>query len=214
MKKKYILTLCICFICFSGQLFAIGSGEKEIQSFNEMLKSHPDFVSIETYRSNRDVFSGSNDAFISVKLTNNRKISFQYIEKNGGGKYANVAKIDGYNFLGYAKDNKNKYSSGAFFIDLSYILDKEISTIIDAIDNYDLILRYARKITEEEILLGTEQMKLFHYSWDKSVINAYYGYSNNENIRESKIFTATIFGPWDSEWTEYLPADFWTDKQL
>ena len=211
MKSKYILTFFLCFICY-GQLFAMGSEEKEIKYFREMLENHPDFVCIERYSSNKDVFGGSNDAFISVNLTNNKKISFQYVDKNGGGKFANVKSIGDYQFLDYAKDSKKDYVSGAFFIDLSYIFGKEINTITDVIDNYDLILDYAKRIVAEELSLGTEKMKILHVSWDFSVISNYAGFYRNENIREAKVFVGGLYGPWNKDWEKYLPKDFWEDE--
>ena len=211
MKSKYIATFFLCLICY-GQLFAMGREEKEIESFMEMLKTHPDFVSIETYRSNKDVFSGSNDSFISINLTNNRKISFQHIEKNGGGKYANIDSIGDYHFLGYAKDANKEFSSGAYFIDLSYIFNKEIITIVDAIDNYDLLYIYAKKLAKEELKLGTTKMELLHYSWDSCIFNSFLGYNKTSNTRVSKIFVTSWLGPWTQDWEKYLPEDFWEDE--
>ena len=201
----------IFFFGIYGQFFAVGNKEKK-EPWQELLENHPDFVCIERYSSNKDVFGGSNDAFISVNLTNNKKISFQYVDKNGGGKFANVKSIGDYQFLDYAKDSKKDYVSGAFFIDLSYILGKEINTITDAIDNYDLILDYAKRIVAEELSLGTEKMKILHVSWDFSVISNYAGFYRNENIREAKVFVGGLYGPWNKDWEKYLPKDFWGDE--
>ena len=206
--KKYIGLIWLFLISF--YVFAVGNKEKK-EPWQGLLENHQDFVSIEAYRSNKDVLSGSNDAFISVNLTNNRKISFQHIEKNGGGKYANIDSIGEYHFLGYTKDTNKEYSSGAYFIDFSFIFNKEIITIADVIDNYDLIYKYAKELAKEELKLGSTKMELLHYSWDSDIVNSFLGYNKISNTRESKIFVTSLLGPWTQGWEKYLPKDFYTE---
>ena len=82
----------------------------------------------------------------------------------------------------------------------------------DAIDNYEFILDFAKKLAKEEIRLGTEKMEQLYYTWEFSIVRNYIGYVVTDDNRDAKIFVISKYGPWNADWVNYLPTDFWEEE--
>ena len=80
----------------------------------------------------------------------------------------------------------------------------------DVIDNYDIILNFAKELAQKEIILGYQKIGEIWFSDDVAFIQKYPVYFKTNEHREAKILSfGNGFCPWNEGWEKYLPEDFW-----
>lgn len=191
-KKNKILFAFLILYLVAFNLYAFGT--KEIE---KILESHPDFVSIESWILRENLFVDySYD--IDVKLKDGKSITFTCVDKHGGGKYCCVGKIGEFSVDSRILiKNRQAASAGINFIDLSNILDTEIKSIKDAIDNYQAILDFVSVLARDQYCSGVnESKKLNSYSYfnDLDFIKNFHNHFYITEARKTVMFVMTVSG--------------------
>ena len=191
MKKNIILICCLTLFLFATVSICYAFDFKAVKD----LKKHPEFVSIESSTLRENLFINY-EYDIDVKLKNGKSISFACIDKHGGGKYCCVSKIGDFSVDSrILVNNRQIPAAGINFIDLSNILKKEISSITDAIDNYDDILKFILNLAKKQYFLGAmESSWLDSYSCinNQKIIKKFPSNFSFKGNRKAVIFVETI----------------------
>lgn len=210
MKKNHKIFFAFLILVLSSlNLHAVN-----IKEIKELLKQNQNFESIDFCLLRESLFNPMFD--IDINLKDGKTISFACVDKHGGGKYCcikAIGKNNRYNFLSRVTvDNKPVPSDGLNFIDLSFLLGTKIINISDAIDKYDAIYNIAEEVAKQEYVLGTEKMLEVYYSWNKQDFENCNSFIYTNGRRTVKCFVTTKYGPWNKDWIDYLPEDFWDDE--
>lgn len=216
MKKNIILICCLTLFLFATVSICYAFDFKAVKD----LKKHPDFVSIE-----QAWFDKLGGHFL-VKLKENRILEFSQINLvNGGGKYAQLRRINEFEVRGsvnYPKDSsteehwKDCYGSDARFRDLSKGMGIKIGTMVDVINHYDEVLAFIKMIGNEQYISGGYA---YHVDTEDRKATIYVAYLNGypdglwHGIKEDEIPFNEDWGEWwcvseyGENWREKLNAD-------
>lgn len=205
MKIKLFIYCLIFTFIFSVSCFSLGSREVVFEA-EELLKRHPDFVSIE------GAWINEIGEDYKINLTEGRTIEFQCIDlRTGGGEYAGIASIGEFNLTSQVEYKeklswKDTYGYHVRFNDLSQLLGTKIETMTDCIDNYDKIYELAKKLAIEQFEIGWDSMPEIWYQWDTPLVKQFSGYIFTEN-RKAKIITSAIYDCGQAYWEEKALED-------
>ena len=160
MKKnllKLIITISILIIIPYSCITALGNIDWTPEC-EKALQAHPEFLNIE-----KEWVDKLGMHYV-INLTGNRVLEFAEIDsRNGGGKYAQLRRINEFEVRGtvkYPKDSnienhwKDCYGHNARFSDLTKGMGIKIETMIDVINHYDEVLAFIKKIANEQYSSG------------------------------------------------------------
>lgn len=192
MKKNHKIFFAFLILVLSSlNLHAVN-----IKEIKELLKQNQNFESIDFCLLRESLFNPMFD--IDVKLKDGKSITFTCVDKHGGGKYCCVEKIgEFYVDSRILIKNRQAASAGINFIDLSNILDTEIKSIKDAIDNYQAILDFVSVLARDQYCSGVnESKKLNSYSYfnDLDFIKNFHNHFYITEDRKTVMFVMAVSG--------------------
>ena len=215
MKKKFILICCLMlfsFVCSAlGNIDCTSEAEKKLLNNNEV-------VSVEKK------WNAKLGTHYLINLTENRILEFDQITPdNGGGKYACLKRIGEFELRETVRyinekgetlrgDTKDAYGDYIRFSDLSNESGLKIETMYDAIDNYDNILAFVKKIANEQYIscdyvykidTGIKDRKAI--MWVNKIHDYFYYHWHGSREDDNNQYYEILYG--NENWRETLNDD-------
>ncbi len=218
MKKKsfkLIIILLILIVIPYSCITALGNKDWTTE-VEKALQVHPEFLNIE-----KEWVDKLGMHYV-INLTGNRVLEFAEIDsRNGGGKYAQLRRINEFEVRGtvkYLNDSsdevhwKDRYGTNARFRDLSQGMGIKIETMVDVINHYDEVLSFIKMIANGQYVSDNYVYRVDSEDRKATIWVAYInGYPDGlwHGIKEDEIPFNEDWGEW---WCVSEYGENWREK--